>query len=185
MRNDSGNRYEQAFESWLIDQRVEFVRAEDHRRPGSLGATVKSFDFLFHALNGKHVIAEVKGRTYKGTSLADLKGLDCWVTLDDVNGLHLWQQALGDDHVAVFIFAYRIAQVDVDCDGREAFSVGPDRYLFFAIRANDYRHCMRRRSPKWKTVTLSAQDFRKCVLNLADLLVNPAGPSMLLAGHSD
>jgi hypothetical protein len=177
MREDSGHRYEQAFESWLIDQRVKFVRAEDHRRPGSLGATVKCFDFLLHARNGKHIIAEVKGRTFEGTSLADLKGLDCWVTLDDVRGLHLWQQALGVDHVAVFIFAYRIAQVDVDCDGREAFAFGPDRYLFFAVRADDYRRCMKRRSLKWRTVTMSAEDFRTHVVNLMDILTGPDGPS--------
>ena len=173
MREDSGNRYERAFESWLIDQHVEFVRAEDHRRPGSLGATVKSFDFLLHARNGKHVIAEVKGRTFKGTSLVNLKGLDCWVTSDDVDGLHLWQQALGDDYVAAFVFAYRVAQVDVDFDGHEVFSFGSDRYLFFAVRAVDYRHCMKRRSAKWKTVTLPAEDFRKYAVDLGDLLIAP------------
>jgi hypothetical protein len=178
MREDSGNRYEQAFESWLKDQRIRFVRAEDHHRPGSLGTTVKCFDFLLHAHNGRHIIAEVKGRTYRGTSLARLKGLDCWVTLDDVNGLQLWQQALGEDHVAAFIFAYRLIQVDVDCDGREAFPFGPERYVFLAIRAADYYRCMRRRSAKWKTVTLSAEDFRDCVIDLADLLGNPPDSSM-------
>lgn len=177
MREDSGNRYEQAFEAWLIDQHVEFVRAEEHRRPGCLGTTVKSFDFLLHTRGGKHVIVEVKGRTYKGTSLIDLKGLDCWVTLDDVNGLHLWQQALGKDYAAAFVFAYRVAQVDVEYDGREAFSFGPDRYLFFAVRATDYGRCMKRRSPKWRTVTLPAADFRKCVVDPASLLADPTGVS--------
>jgi hypothetical protein len=177
MREDSGNRYEQAFESWLIDQHVKFMRADDHRRPGCLGATVKSFDFLLHARNGKHVLVEVKGRTYRGTNLADLKGLDCWVTLDDVDGLHLWQEALGEDYVAVFVFAYRVAQVDVDYDGRDVFPFGSDRYLFFAVKATDYGRCMRCRSRKWRTVTLRAEDFRRCVVDVASLVIDPANPS--------
>ncbi len=173
MRERSANRYEQAFEAWLIDQRVEFVRADDHHRPGCLGVTVKTFDFLLHARNGKRVIAEVKGRTYKGTSLVDLKGLDCWATLDDVNGLLLWQEALGGDHVAAFVFAYRLAQVDVDTDGHEAFPFSSDRYLFFAVPAADYGRCMKRRSPKWKTVTLAADDFRRYAVDLTRLVTDP------------
>ncbi len=176
MREHPAHRYEQAFASWLTDQGVEFVRADDHHRPGCLGVTVKTFDFLLHARNGRRVIAEVKGRTYRGTRLIGLKGLDCWVTLDDVNGLLLWQEALGTDYVAAFVFAYRVAQVDVDTDGREAFGFGPDRYLFFAVRATDYSRCMKRRSPKWRTVTLAAEDFRRCAVDLAGLVADPAGP---------
>ena len=174
MTEDSGNRYEQAFEAWLLDQRVKFVHADEHRRPSCLATTVKSFDFLLHARNGRHVIVEVKGRTYRGTNLQRLSGLDCWVTLDDVDGLHLWQEALGTDYVAVFVFAYRVAQVDVDYDGRDAFPFGPDRYLFFGVRATDYGRYMRRRSRKWRTVTLKAEDFRRCVVDIASLLNDPA-----------
>jgi hypothetical protein len=177
MREDSGHRYEQAFEAWLIDQRVDFVHADEHRRPSCIETTVKSFDFLLHARNGKHVIVEVKGRTYRGTNLSRLRGLDCWVTLDDVDGLHLWQEALGQDHVAVFVFAYRVTQVDVDFDGRDVFPFGSDRYLFFAVRATDYGRCMRRRSRRWRTVTLAAGDFRRCVLDVTTLVTDPMGSS--------
>jgi hypothetical protein len=178
MREDSGRSYERAFEAWLVDRRVAFVRADGPHRPAAFGVSVKSFDFLIRTPDRRQVIAEVKGRTYKGTSLARLKGLDCWVTLDDVHGLNLWQRALGANCVAAFIFAYRVAQVDVDCDGRELFPFETDRYLFFAIRAADYHECMRRRSPRWKTVTLAAEHFRRYAVNPMDLLVNPAGQDL-------
>ena len=174
MRQDASNHYERAFENWLIDRGVKFVRAEDHRRLGPAGATVKSFDFLLRADNGKYVAAEVKGRTFRGTSLVGLKGLDCWVTLDDVEGLLLWQRALGENYVTVFIFAYRIVHVDVDLDGREVFCVGHDRYVFLAVRAEDYHRYMKRRSPRWRTVTLPAAEFRRYVVDPMDLLADPA-----------
>ena len=83
----------------------------------------------------------------------------------------------GADYVAAFVFAYRVAQVEVDYDGREAFPFGADRYLFFAVRAADYRRCMKRRSPRWKTVTLAAEDFRRCVVDPANLVIDPMGPA--------
>ncbi len=173
MPEDSGHLYEQAFEAWLIDQQVDFVHADEHRRPSCLQTTVKSFDFLLRARNGTRIIVEVKGRTYRGTNLTRLRGLDCWVTLDDVDGLHLWQEALGEEYVPVFVFAYRMAQVDVDYDGRDVFPFGSDRYLFFAVRAGDYGRYMRRRSRKWRTVTLKAEDFRRCAMDIARLIVDP------------
>jgi hypothetical protein len=170
MRDASTNRYERAFEGWLIDHHVEYLRADEHKRIGTPRESVKNFDFLLYANHSRRIIVEVKGRTFEGTSLADMTGLDCWVTLDDVEGLRTWQQALGPDHEAVFVFAYRIANVDVELDGREKLVVDEDTYVFFCVGIEDYRRHMKRRSPKWQTVTLPAQAFRQCVRELKDLL---------------
>lgn len=170
MREDSVNHYERAFEHWLIDRQVDYVRADEHERIGPARCSVKNFDFLLYARSGKRIVAEVKGRTFHGTSLVGLTGLECWVTRDDVAGLLIWQEVLGENHEAVFVFAYRLANVDVDLDGREAFSSGPDRYVFFCIRADDYARAMKQRSPKWRTVTLPAEAFRQHAKELASLL---------------
>ncbi len=170
MREASVNHYERAFEHWLIDGQMEYVRADEHKRIGAAGQSVKNFDFLLYARSGKRIITEVKGRTFRGTSLVGMTGLECWVTRDDVEGLLRWQEVLGDNQEAVFVFAYRLAQVDVDLDGREAFSFGPDRYVFFCVRADDYARAMKRRSPKWRTVTLPAEAFRQYARELASLL---------------
>lgn len=168
MRDVADNHYERAFEHWLIDHKVQYVRADEHKRLGSALRSVKNFDFLLTAAAGRQMIVEVKGRTFKGTSVAELKGFECWVTRDDVRGLQTWQRALG--HPAAIVFAYRVVNVDVDFDGREILSVGQDRYLFLAIPVDDYAEHMKRRSPKWRTVTLPAEVFRELAVDPAMLL---------------
>jgi hypothetical protein len=167
----SPNHYERAFENWLIDNHIPYEAVDEHKRAAFGHADVKSFDFLLHPDKGQTVIAEVKGRTFKGTSLAKLAGLECWVTAEDVEGLVKWQQALGPGHQAVFVFAYRIENIDVDFDGREVFDFDASRYLFFCIRLDDYRKFMRRRSPKWQTVTLPAGKFRDCAVHISQFLL--------------
>jgi len=170
MQESCTNHYECAFENWLRDRRVEYLRADEHERIGPGPHTVKNFDFLLYLGPRRRVIAEVKGRTFHGVSLVGMKGLECWVTLDDVESLRMWQEALGVDHEAIFVFAYRIEHLDVDLDGREVFLVGSDRYVFFYVRLDDYRRHMKRRSPRWQTVTLPAQAFRQYARELAQLL---------------
>ena len=165
MRDYSSNRYERAFESWLLDHHVRYVRSDAHRRLGPSHKSVKNFDFLLFPRPDRKVIVEVKGRTFTGTTLADLTGLDCWVTVDDVESLQVWQEALGHDHEAFFVFAYRVTQADVDFDGREVVALHLDRYALFCIGLDDYLGHMKPRSPKWRTVALPAADFRRFALS--------------------
>jgi hypothetical protein len=170
MRDFSANHYERAFENWLLDHRIRYVRSDEHKRPGPSEGSVKNFDFLLHPQPGRKVIVEVKGRTFAGATLADLTGLECWVTTDDIESLQLWQGALGPDHEAVFVFAYRMARADVDFDGHEVLALGSNRYVFLCIRLNDYLDHMKRRSPRWHTMTLPADDFRRCAIRLCTFL---------------
>jgi hypothetical protein len=170
MRDEAANHYERAFEAWLIDHQVEYVRADEHKRIGAARQSVKNFDFLLYAPLGRRIIIEVKGRTFGGTSLVELKGLECWVTRDDVRGLGMWQRAFGPGHEAAFVFAYRVANVDVDLDGHDALCLDQDWYAFFCVRIEDYRTHMRQRSPRWQTVTLSAGHFRRYATDLSALL---------------
>ncbi len=171
MRDFSPNHYERAFENWLLDHRIPYVRSDEHRRLGPSGESVKNFDFLLRPRPGRHVIVEVKGRTFDGTTLADLTGLECWVTTDDIASLQLWNQALGPNHEAVFVFVYRVTRVDVDFDGHEPLGFDSDRYVFFCVPLDDYLRHRKGRSPKWHTVTLSADDFRRCATSLSAFLL--------------
>jgi hypothetical protein len=161
MRDFSPNHYERAFENWLIDHHIPYVHSEEHHRLGPVEGSVKNFDFLLRPESGRKVIVEVKGRTFAGATLAGLSGLECWVTRDDVKSLQVWRKVLGADHEAILVFAYRIVQADVDFDGHETLVLGPDRYVFFCIRLDDYSRRMKSRSRKWRTVTLAAGDFRR------------------------
>lgn len=170
MRDLSPNHYERAFENWLIDHHIPYVHSEEHHRPGPSGGSVKNFDFLLSLEAGRRIIVEVKGRTFAGTTLAGLSGLECWVTRDDVASLRMWQKALGGDHEAVFVFAYRIVQPDVDFNGQETLWLGSDRYVFFCVRVEDYGRHMRLRSRKWGTVSLTMEDFRRFARGLRAFL---------------
>jgi hypothetical protein len=171
MKDFAPNHYERALENWLRDNHIQYMAADEQKRATFACSRIKTFDFLLYLSNGQIIIAEVKGRSFKGTSLAKLTGLECWVTTEDIDGLIRWQQVFGPEHQAVFVFAYKIENVDVDFDGREFYDFDGNRYLFFCVRLDDYRRFMKRRSPKWQTVTLPADKFRRCAVQLQDILL--------------
>jgi len=171
MKDFAPNHYERAFESWLRDNRIQYVSVDEQKRATFARSKIKSFDFLLYSPNGRIIIAEVKGRIFKGTSLAKLTGLECWVTTEDIDGLTGWQKVFGPEHQAVFVFAYMAENIDVDFDGRDFYDFARNRYVFFCVRLEDYRKFMKRRSPKWQTVTLPADKFRQCAIQLQDILL--------------
>lgn len=171
MKTTAPNHYERAFASWLVENRIEFVAMDENKRAASDFTNIKTFDFLLYLSDGRIVITEVKGRSFKGTSLVNLSGLECWVTAEDIDGLTGWQKTFGPEHQVVFVFAYRIENVDVDFDGRDFFEYENNKYVFFAVSLDDYIECMKRRSPKWKTVTLPAEKFRQCAQEISRLLL--------------
>lgn len=160
--------YEQAFESWLIDNRVRYVRVDQHKRRTFARQKFKSFDFLLYRRDGGLVVAEVKGRKFRGGSVVKLTGLESWVTMDDIRGLIRWEQVFQESAgpktgicEAVIVFVYRFEMIDVETDGQEVYDFAERRYMFFAVRLDDYREYMTVRSPKWQTVVLPAAKFRK------------------------
>ena len=171
MKEFSPNHYERAFENWLIDNRIQYAFIDEHEQAAFVDCKVKNFDFLVYPSEGRKIIAEVKGRKFKGTSLEKLTGFECWVTAEDVDGLMKWRQILGSDYQAVFVFVYKVENIDVDFDGVEVFEFNSDRYMFFTVELDDYRSFMKRRSPKWQTVTLPADKFRQCAIQINKLLL--------------
>jgi len=171
MKEFARNHYEQAFENWLLDNRIRYTAVDEHKRSAFARCKIKSFDFLLYPPNGQIIIAEVKGRKFKGSGLAKLAGFECWVTADDVDGLMKWQEVFGAGHKAVFVFAFGAEKIDVDFDGRDVFDFNERRYIFFTVKLDDYRLFMKPRSPKWQTVTLPAEKFRKCAIQISELLL--------------
>lgn len=171
MKDFSPNHYERAFENWLIDNSIQYIAVDEHKRAVFSRSKIKSFDFILYSAGGHIIIAEVKGRKFRGTSLEKMTRFECWVTTEDVDGLSKWQGIFGPGHIAVFIFSYKIENIDVDFDGMEAFDFNEKRYQFFCIKLDDYRQFMKRRSPKWQTVTLPADKFRQCAVHISDFLL--------------
>jgi hypothetical protein len=155
------NHYERAFTAWLRDNKVKFLALDEKKRSQLGRGKVKSFDYILYPNEGDILIAEVKGRKFRGDTLKGLKGFDCWVTADDIKGLVQWQRVFGNNYAAVLIFAYLIENPLVDYNGRDIFEFESNRYIFFVISIDDYRANMKLRSLKWKTVTLPAEKFRE------------------------
>jgi hypothetical protein len=170
MKDFSPNHYERAFENWLIDNHIQYIAVDEHKRAAFGRCKIKSFDFLLYPHNQQVIIAEVKGRLFRGTSFAKLTGFECWVTAEDIDGLTKWQEVFGQGHTAVFVFAYKTENIDVDFDGRDVYDFDANRYVFFAIKLDDYQEFMKCRSPKWQTVTLPADKFRRCAVQINEIV---------------
>lgn len=163
MHSLSINLYEQAFESRLREQKIAFESVVQTQRVESGGESVKNFDFVLQPASDRPILVELKGRTFHGRSLAGLKGLDAWVTFEDVEALSYWLDAARQKTPgasAVIVFVYRLEQIDVESDGWPLYDFGGERFLMLFIELEHYRKAMKCRSPKWQTVNVTAGDFR-------------------------
>ena len=61
-------------------------------------------------------------------------------------------------------------KIDIEYDGKEVFEFTDHRYMFYAVRLDDYRTYMTVRSPKWQTVTLPAARFREFAVPIRKFL---------------
>ena len=68
------------------------------------------------------------------------------------------------------MFVFRLEQIDVETDGKCVYDFGGGRYLLLAVPLGCYRECMKPRSGKWQTVTVSAADFRKYAVPVEDII---------------
>lgn len=171
MKSSRINHYEKAFGSWLADNKVSFIAVDEKKRSFFGKSKIKSFDFIVYPPNQKIILAEVKGRLYKGTTLEKMTGFQCWTTSEDIESLSSWQKVFGQTHTAAFIFAYQLTNIDVDLNGKETYHYAGNNYLFCCITLSDYISNMKLRSPKWKTVTLPARAFRDSAIVMQNLIM--------------
>ena len=170
---DRATLYEQAFECFLAEKKRPFIWIDQSKCLEFQGGPVKNFDFLICPDTDSPVLVELKGRTFKGTSLAGIKGLDGWVTFADVRSLSHWLDPFQKDTPAaraVFVFAFRFANIDIETDGWDVYDYSGERFLFLAIPLQKYASAMKIRSPKWQTVVLPAEDFRQHAVRVNELI---------------
>lgn len=154
---DRSVHYEAAFEGYLREKAIPYVAVDEAKKALFANARLKSFDFVVYSKNGKNLLVDVKGRQAKQASTT--RGFQTWATEQDVNDLVQWQEVFGPDFRAVFAFIYWIEAPLVPEQGMYEFR---DRwYMLMGVDLSEYRNHMRRRSPKWGTVCLAAQDFRQ------------------------
>ena len=153
---DRNVHYEAAFEAFLRQRGVPYVAVDEAKKALFSTAKLKSFDFAVYSKNGPNLLIDVKGRTLRDR--AAKRGFETWSTERDVADLMQWEQVFGDGFKAVLSFVYWI---DPPLEPEPGMFEFRDRwYLMMGIDLAEYRNSMRRRSVKWETVALPAEDFR-------------------------
>jgi len=153
---DRNVHYEAAFEAFLRQRGVPYVAVDEAKKALFSTAKLKSFDIVVYSKNGPNLLIDVKGRQLRDR--AAKRGFETWTTERDVADLMQWEQVFGDGFKAVFSFVYWI---DTPLTPEPGMFEYRDRwYLLMGIDLGEYRNAMRRRSVKWETVALPAEDFR-------------------------
>jgi len=170
MAGTAGSHYEKAFENWLKDNRFRYTPIDQQKRFAFSKSKIKSFDFIFYTSDSTAYIAEIKGRKFSGKTFVAFGSLPNWATVDDVRGLGNWVKIFNNKYQGLFVFVYDLENIDVDTDGREVFEFNNKRYVFIAVRLEDYKKGASLRSRKWQTVHLNAEFYKNCALNLNELV---------------
>lgn len=155
---DRSIHYESAFEAYLRSKGIPYVAVNEAKKALFADAKLKSFDFVVYSRNGPNLLIDVKGRQRKETT-ARRRGFDTWTNERDVTDLLQWEQVFGEGFRAVLAFIYWI---EAPLTPEPGMFEHRDRwYLLMGIDLAEYRNHMRRRSPKWETVSLSVESFRQ------------------------
>jgi len=172
------HHYEHAFERYLRDTRIPYISVNEAKKsllPGGARLTtrdletpdaapkkLKNFDFVVYG-QGANLLVEIKGRRLPAIRLKDgtpaKPRMESWVTLDDIDALSRWRTLFGPEFEAVFVFVYWCDDVPPDGLFVETISDRGRWYTLRAITLDAYVGAMKVRSPRWRTMNLSAADF--------------------------
>jgi hypothetical protein len=166
------NHYEAAFEAFLRDRGIGFIAVDEARRTLLGDADVKSLDFIIVGPHDARLVVDVKGRRFPGgTSERPIKSWQNWSTVEDIDGLDTWAGTLGAGFRGVLAFVYHILPPFVLAeDTPDTFTFRESTYLMRGVEISAYRRAMRRRSPRWGTVHLPSEAFRRMVRPFSELL---------------
>lgn len=149
--------YEAAFEAYLRHRGIPYVAVDEAKKALFANAKLKSFDFVVYNKSGNNLLVDVKGRSCR--SGVSKRSFETWTPQRDVEDLMQWEQVFGEGFKAVLTFIYWIDAPLTPEPGM--FEFRDKWYLLLGVDLGEYRNHMRRRSPKWETVALPAEDFRQ------------------------
>jgi len=169
------NHYEAAFEEYLRERRAPYVAVDESRRsllpfdvPEDVVGSLKSLDFIVTSSQGWTWLVDVKGRRFpSGKQRRYWKN---WSTRDDVASLERWQNLFGGRFQSLLVFAYNAVDDAAPLPEEKLFVFREGRYAFLAVRLENYTACAKLISPKWQTLAMPVEDFRRFAQPMDDLL---------------
>jgi hypothetical protein len=159
----------------------------DETRRSFLGEErVKSLDFLLIGSGDTKLLVDIKGRRFPGGTEAKPRRVwENWSTLADIDGLGRWAERFGPNYRPVLVFMYRLMPfASAVPDGEELWTWHDARYLLRAVSVEDYKRCMRSRSPKWGTMSLSRADYQRLARPFPEFLVAADGAPAIASDSS-
>ncbi len=159
--------YDAAFEHYLRANQIPYVAVDEARKAMQGPRKLKSFDFVVYGKSGPNLLVDVKGRKHSGKSH---KSLDNWVTADDVADLQQWEKIFGDGFKGTLVFLYWCAVQPPDALFQEIFCYQDRWYAVLGVTIDAYRQKMGRRSAKWDTVHVPADEFARLAQPLFKML---------------
>ena len=154
---DVGDRYERVFAHFLRSLDVRFLRIDQHLRRQALDdGDLKQLDFVV-AAGARTLLIDVKGRRVSTRRPAP----ENWITGDDVRSLETWQAQFGRDAEALLGFVYELPSAAETTRFRDHCAFDGRHYGFLAVPVDNYRRHMKVRSPRWGTVDLPRESFRR------------------------
>ena len=154
---DRSVHYEAAFEAFLREKKIPYVAVDEAKKALFANAKLKSFDFVVYSQSGPNLLVDVKGR--QALARSSRRTFESWTTERDVEDLMQWEQVFGDGFKGVLAFIYWIEAPMVTEAGM--FEFRERWYMLMGVDLKEYRDHMRRRSAKWETVCLAAEDYRQ------------------------
>jgi hypothetical protein len=179
----SDNHYEAAFEAYLRQRGVAVVPVVEARRSYLDAEGVKSPDFIVVGPNDAKLVIDVKGRKFGSSKGGKPRHIwQNWCEREDVVSLSRWAERLGDGFRGVLAFVYDLdLNVDLPANTPDVFVFRGRVYLLRGVPVGDYRAHMRTRSPRWRTVHLATDDFRRLVKPMSHFLAPAAAVESTVA----
>jgi hypothetical protein len=166
------NHYEVAFEEYLRSRGVPYVAVDEARRAVLAdGGSIKSLDFIVSAPGATTWLVDVKGRRFpSGDEPGARQYWKNWSTQDDLKSMAQWEGLFGVGFCAIFVFAYNVVGDRAPLPPEQLFEFRGSLYGFVAIRLAEYAARAHPISPRWDTVAMPTDEFRRLACPVDELL---------------
>jgi len=170
------NHYEAAFEAYLRQRGIPYVAVDEARRSILAdGESLKSLDFIVSSSGAIAWLVDVKGRRFPSGDAETRHWWKNWSTRDDLQSLARWEALFGETFCGLFVFAYNVVGDRAPLPAELLFEHRGGLYGFVGVRRAEYAARCHPISPRWDTVAMPTEEFRRLARPLEEFFYSRAG----------